>query len=523
MRSLILERGAPNFKAKSFEATEEKPYTQPTIEETEIALEKWLAFARKCKVISGTRTVSFDPYEFQRTVFRLYWRWGLIIVGKPRQMGLTETFTNIFLWQCENDPAFSAAIFSKTGTDTTKISERAELMAVTNPDIKTRKANTEELALEDGGTLLFRNSNPEGARSLASVSTILFDEYAYVQPAKSAKKLWAAAKPSQQMLGNAARCVVVSTPPPPPADPKDQTHYMELLTSSNGDRKVAEIADKMRSGEIAPVQYWIDGDGVSVDNACKLLVHWKAHPIYSQRPNHLESTQRRDKISDAVLAREHDLGFNVQSDAGFTKLEWFKRYQPQDVPARPYYILQSWDTASTVGEKSSQWAGITLFIDGGRILILDVICDRFLSPDGEVEIIKAAKTWKPNLILIENKSSALDIVPRLRRSNTFRYPIKTIDPPKMAGAGGNGKLLRFEQELPAIRDDRRVYLPDKLFADKWVDQFESAIQAVGTPEGKVVQDIPDALSQALSYIRTELIKPENVSGAAGPMLGAILK
>jgi hypothetical protein len=38
-----------------------------------------------------------------------------------------------------------------------------------------------------------------------------------------------------------------------------------------------------------------------------------------------------------------------------------------------------------------------------------------------------------------------------------------------------------------------------------------------------VQDIPDALSQALSYIRTELIKPENVSGAAGPMLGAILK
>jgi hypothetical protein len=66
-------------------------------------------------------------------------------------------------------------------------------------------------------------------------------------------------------------------------------------------------------------------------------------------------------------------------------------------------------------------------------------------------------------------------------------------------------------------------LPDKLFADKWVDQFEAAIQAVGTPEGKVVQDIPDALSQALSYIRTELIKPENVSGAAGPMLGAILK
>ena len=44
----------------------------------------------------------------------------------------------------------------------------------------------------------------------------------------------------------------------------------------------------MRSGAIDPIQTWTDSNGIG-----KLLLHWKAHPVYSQQENYLENIVKK--------------------------------------------------------------------------------------------------------------------------------------------------------------------------------------------------------------------------------------
>ena len=442
--------------------------------------------------------------------FSAYWQHSLLVVGKPRQHGLTETFTNIFLWQASEDPAFSAAIISKTDDDTSAIALRARRMAVSHGDLATDKDNTDELSIVNGGVLLFRNSKPRNARSLASLSALMLDEAAFIDKADD---IWAAATPAQEMLGDAAKAVIISTPPPPEDDPKQLTFYMRMLLANNGDRDIVKISNAMRAGEIAPVQRWTDENG-----AAKFLVHWKAHPIYSQRPNYLESIMRRLNVSQAICNRENDLAFDERLDSGIVNTEWFGSYTPLELPGNPIFVMQTWDTASSVSKGSSYSAGLTLMLNAGYIYIVDMVHKQLLSPDVETAIREAAAKWQPNLILIEDKSSGQHIIPVLSRDPFFQYPVKAINPFKVAGEAGNAKILRFEQELPVIRDARRVLIPAELKAPKWRGVFVSAMSKVGIPNAPM--DIPDSLSQGLKYLREEFSEnARSPSGGFGMRLG----
>jgi phage terminase large subunit-like protein len=467
-------------------------YKRPTDAETEAALEQWVAFARRCSVISSEAIVKFDPYEFQKDVFRAYWQHSRLIVGKPRQHGLTETLANIFLWQASENPAFSAAIFSKNDHDTGLVAVRVRRMAIST-GIKTSKANSDELCVDGGGTILFRNSKPDNARGLASLTAVLIDEAAFIPKVDD---IWLNAGSAQELLGPAAKAVIISTPPPPEDDPSKVTFYMRQLLGDNGDRDVVKIANQMRAGEIAPVQRWTDDSG-----AAKFLVHWRAHPIYSQREDHLGSIIRRLNVSPAACNREHDLAFDERLDTGIVNMEWFGGYSPIDLPGKPVFVLQSWDTASSVSKGSSYSAGLTLMLEAGMIYIVDMVHDQMLSPDVEAAVRSAADKWRPNLILIEDKSSGIHIIPNLVRDSFFPYSVKPIQPYTIKGEAGNAKLLRFEQELPVIRDARRVLIPSELKAPAWRGVFVSAISKVGIPNAPM--DVGDALSQALKYLRED--------------------
>ena len=482
---------APSDKAEI--ETELQTYRVPTDEETEAALERWLAFARKCSIKSGRKTVKFDPYEFQKKLFRDYWKHPLLVVGKPRQHGLTETIANIFLWQASEGEAFSAALFSKGQKDTKKIARRVKRMAMTHGDIELDRANDEEISVVGGGILYFLNAKPNDSRSLESLSCLLLDEAAFVD---KAEEIWGAATGAQAMLGDAAKQVIVSTPPPPEDDPDKQTFYIKMLTADNGDRDVVRIANQMRAGEVEPVQSWTDESG-----ACKFLVHWKAHPVYSAIADHLERIMRRLKISKPLCNREHDLAFDERLDTGIIDLEWFSRYGMLDLPSDPIFVMQSWDTASSTRKKSSHSAGLTLIFDAGYIYIADMVHKQLLSPDVETAIREAANKWRPNIILIEDKSSGIHIIPSLQRDSMFRYAVKAVPPFTVKGEPGNAKLLRFEQELPKIRDERRVLIPEDLRSPAWVGIFKSSMARVGIPRSSM--DIADALSQALRYWRVE--------------------
>ena len=453
----------------------------------EEAVSDWLEFARRCTIISGTKVVRFDPYYYQVEAFRQIFKHRGIIFGKVRQMGLTELVGNIFLWKASRSRAYSAAVFSQTGDDTGLISERVKLMASSHPDVRTRKANTKEIALFGGGKTLFKTSTGDGARGLPSLDDLLCDEWAFV---KEDKKIWGAAAPAQSMSGDRARTVVVSTPPLPGVE----CEYMKMLMADNGDRDIFKITRDMREGRIEPVQYWTDEGGW-----CKFFVHWKAHPVYSKRPDYLERTKIDNKLSESVLQREYNLNLEVKADDSLVDLEWFPRFLPGSIPGEPWLVIQSWDTAQTDSARSAFWAGITLLCYGPRIYIVDAIIKKFLTSDGTKAIVEFAKKWKPHHVLIENKSSGIDIIPELRGSETFPFPVVKIEPEKLGGRRhGDPKVLRFEQELGAIKDDHRVLLPTQGSGSSWLSNAEKSLEEF---PGGAMRDFPDSLSQALKYIR----------------------
>lgn len=491
------QRRAISFNIPDVEEVEEsatvEPYIPPSDRETEAALKDWIEFASNCGIVSNRKVIPFVPYGFQRELFRVFWQNYLTIVGKPRQHGLTETFANVFLFRAHKDPAYSAAIFSKNQGDTRKIAERVKRMAITHPDVHLSKSNTEEIQVEGGGSLLFRPATVDGPRGLSSLSDILLDEFAFI---RDAEQLWTAATPAQQVLGDAARIAVVSTPPPPESDPNQQTFYMKMMLGDNGDRDLIQIANQMRAGDRNPVQWWKDKSG-----AIKFLVHWKAHPIYSSRENYLEKKRSQLKISESTCNREYDLAFDEKDDRGIVDIDWFGRYSLLDIPDNPILIIQSWDTASKANKTSSHTAGITIMLDGGRFYIVDLVHKKMLAPDVEKAIRNAAHKWRPNLILIEDKSSGEYIIPSLKGDDQFRYPVKAVQPFKVQGEGRSAKLIRFEQELGAIRDEGKVFIPAQERAPKWLPKFISAIEKVGIAGADM--DVPDSLSQVLRHLRLE--------------------
>lgn len=258
--------------------------------------EKWEDFARLCRIRSGNRIIHFDPYPYQILLSDCIDRnYGTIVV-KPRQHGLTEALACKFLHKAALNPAYVAVVLSKTFTDASNVAKRIRQMAESIDEyVRLETQNLTDLKLVNGGRILFRASSPNSTRGLESVSDLLFDEAAFVD---NIDLIYTSAVPSTEMLGKEARIIVLSTP-----NGKSGFYY-DLLMSGNGDRDPMAICAQMRSGQIEPLQHWVDENGWG-----KFILHWKAHPKHSQNPNYLEDVRRDKRLSESKVSQEYDLGF----------------------------------------------------------------------------------------------------------------------------------------------------------------------------------------------------------------------
>ncbi len=163
-------------------------------------------------------------------------------------------------------------------------------------DLKTRTNALTDIELINGGRILFRNSTPNGARSLEAVHDILFDEVGFV---KEIEDIYKAALPCTTVLGDRARIIILSTPC------GQSGFYWEMLNSNNGNRDLLQVCDDIKQGNIDPVQYWHDTEGVG-----KFLCHWLAHPEFSQqKKTYLADVKKRFQLSEAAVQQEYNLSF----------------------------------------------------------------------------------------------------------------------------------------------------------------------------------------------------------------------
>jgi hypothetical protein len=269
--------------------------------------DNWPDFARLCDIRSGDGVIKFDPYPFQRKVIASIEQSKTTICAKGRQLGLTESVSNYFLWKASTKRGYLAVIFSRTQSDTSNIAKRLRRMVESLSEYVTPVTDSlTDLELSSGGRILFRNSTAFGSRGLESVSDILFDEASFIE---DIEEIFKSAIPTTSMLGDKARIVVLSTPN------GQSGWYFDKLNSNNGDTDLLQLCEDVRTSKADPVQIWTDAKGWN-----KVLIHWKAHQIYGAQDDYLERVADSTGLPESDVRQEYDLSFTDSEEGVFSPI-----------------------------------------------------------------------------------------------------------------------------------------------------------------------------------------------------------
>ncbi|TEX50329.1 MAG: hypothetical protein B7C55_11320 [Actinomycetales bacterium mxb001] len=264
--------------------------------------DQWLEFARLCKIRSAGSIINFEPYDYQIKLVNTMLQRSCVII-KSRQLGISETITSFMLWRAFKNPGYLGLVFSKTQTDSSLIARRMRRM-IDGLSAKTTTENLCDIELVGGGRILFRNSKPESARGIESVVDVFLDELAFID---TAKEVYDALAPSQQMVGADARVFAVSTP-----NGKDG-FYWDLASQSNGSYDLLNICQQVSKGELNPYQEWVDQG-----NWGKVIIHWRSHPVYGSDPDFLKKVELNQKLSRNTIDQEYNLSFSDSSSSVFS-------------------------------------------------------------------------------------------------------------------------------------------------------------------------------------------------------------
>lgn len=258
--------------------------------------DNWADFAALTRVRSGGKVVPFIPYDYQKELVQSIEDNYGTVVAKGRQLGCSETAISYMLWRACREPGFLGVVLSKGQADTSNLCKRARMMADSAPEmIELATKNLTDLQVVGGGRILFRPATPAGTRGLQSVGMVLFDEAAFIP---GMDVLFTATMPATEMCGSDARILLMSTPF------GQSGFFYERLISGNGSRDLLEEAESCRAEGSSGVRKWVDENGWA-----KVLLHWRAHPIYSSDANYIETTMRTKQMTESTARQEYDLSF----------------------------------------------------------------------------------------------------------------------------------------------------------------------------------------------------------------------
>lgn len=272
------------------------PKKKVSVEELYIPT-RWRDFAKKC-VIRGDRGLQyFDPYEYQIELIKTIHTHRMTVITKTRQLGFTEAIANYFLWKACLIPGYLGVVFSKGQSDTSNVARRVRRY-LDSLGVQTMTNALTDIEIVGGGRIVFRNSAPDGARSLDSVWDILFDEAGFC---KFIEEIYQSAQPTTTVMGDLARIIILSTPN------GQSGWYWDKLNAANSDRDLLKMVDNIRAGTIDPVQKWVDEDG-----AAKFICHWMAHPKFSlKKDTYLDEIKRVFKLTEESVQQEYNLSFEM--------------------------------------------------------------------------------------------------------------------------------------------------------------------------------------------------------------------
>ena len=268
----------------------------------------WVEFCKLLTIQSGNKFVPFVPYDFQIELYNAIENNSVTLVVKSRQMGFSQVVLSIILFKAVRNPAYKALILSKNGNDTSLLAKRMREMINCLKEqgmVVMENDNLQHLSILGGGKIYLLNSKPSAGRGIDSVSDILYDEAAFVD---QMELTFSANDACQAMVGEEAKTIILSTP-----NGSSGWYYDKFI--SDNPHNALDTLEQIRSGQIEPVQQWVDGSGW-----CKFIAHWKAHPIYQNQPNYLANIAERKKMAPSAVKQEYDLSFSESAEMVFNPM-----------------------------------------------------------------------------------------------------------------------------------------------------------------------------------------------------------
>jgi len=173
----------------------------------------------------------------------------------------------------------------------------------------------------------------------------------------------------------------------------------------------------------------------------------------------------------------------VPMGGGIIKWKWFNLYDrlPNE---EPWYILQSWDTASKTGASNDYSVCTTWFCIKNNYYLADVYRGRLEFNDLVKKAIELHSQYKPNRVIIEDKGSGTALLQELQK----KVGIYT--------SAANPKFDKFTRviaQTPCL-ESGRVFVPKTA---EWVEDFKKEVMRF--PKSKF-DDQVDSLSQALEEL-----------------------
>lgn len=352
--------------------------------------EKFEDFAGLLEIRSGLKFTRFVPFDYQIRLIDAIAKYSSVTIIKSRQLGITLTLLAYLLKRQVENKAFYGAFFTKGQFETGKAAERLRGL-VESLELQTLTDNVQNIHLLGGGQAVFMNSSPEKARSADSVALNIFDEAAFIE---NIDRIYVSASPSQILLQDEAKEVVISTP-----DGVGGWYYDRVATNNSED--IFEVIQKVRAGKLPPYYEVEENNGKGV----KIIIHWKAHPIYSQIPNYLDQVQEKFKLTRSQVLQEYDLDF---TQSGTQPLQpYVQRCKCDRMPTRFDAIYIGVDVA---GPGSDFFVARVNGLFDQTFYTLDYYADDRASKEFHLSKVSALiDRYNPDLVLVEKNYSGYAI------------------------------------------------------------------------------------------------------------------
>ena len=214
------------------------------------------------------------------------------------------------------------------------------------------------------------------------------------------------------------------------------------------------------------------------------FVREKGQPLYPPKFD-LERYEKIKQLNPSEFESLYQQ--NPVSSEGelFKKKEWHYKHR-DEFPDDPLMKIISFDTSATDSQTADYSVGTFALFDGLSLYITKRTKNRFTFPALRQHIIDCFEEFKPDLILIEYKSSGIDLVNDLMST---RLPIKPI---KLNNT--ESKLSRALSITP-MQESGRIILPSH--EENWTEDYLSNFTKF--PNGKYDDEV-DSLSQLGRYV-----------------------